>query len=98
MTIGVSGAQGSFSEEAGLTYCSKEGIHNFELKHLVSVDAVLSALTNNEIDQGIFPIENSNGGIVIEAVHAMSTYLFSIKHMFEIDVKHCLLITKGVTA
>jgi len=40
---------------------------------------------------GIFPIENSNGGIVYESVHAMAKYKFNIKDMFDIDVRHCLL-------
>lgn len=98
MIIGVSGAQGSFSEEAALTYIGKEKIEDTELKHLISVEAVLTAIDNGDIDQGVFPIENSNGGIVIEAVHAMSKHLFSIKKMFEIDVRHCLLVKPGSTA
>ena len=56
----------------------------------------MKALSNNEIDKGVFPIENSNGGIVYEAVYAMSEYLFKIEKLFEIDVRHCLLVKKGV--
>lgn len=96
--IGISGALGSFSEEAARTYATKQGIEHFTLKPLISVEGVLSALEAGDISLGIFPIENSNGGIVIEAVHAMSKHLFSIKKMFEIDVHQNLLVKKGVKA
>lgn len=98
ITIGVSGQRGSFSEEAANYYCHKEGIEVYELVYLTSVENVLSALDKNDINFGVFPIENSNGGIVIEAVHAMSKHLFNIQKMFEIDVKHCLLVKRGAHA
>lgn len=98
MVIGISGAQGSFSEEAARTYASKHAVRKSSLRYLISVENVLAALERGEIDLGIFPIENSNGGIVIEAVHAMAAHRFHIKRIFEIDVHHCLLVRRGVTA
>ena len=89
--IGVSGSKGSFSEEAAEHYCTKNKINNYELDYLVSVNNVLKALTNKKIDKGVFPIENSNGGIVTEAVYAMAKYNFKIEALFEIDVQHFLL-------
>lgn len=59
---------------------------------------MLRALENNDIDCGIFPIENSNGGIVLEAVHAMAGHRFVIERMFELDVHHMLIVKPGVTA
>lgn len=88
--VGVSGDVGSFSEQAAIEYCRKNTIVNYKLKYLILVENVLSALDRKEIDMGIFPIENSNGGIVIEAVHAMSRHLFRIKELFEVPVIHCL--------
>ncbi len=96
--IGVMGAKGSFSEEAGRTYANKAGLKKFSIEYLVSAENVLSALESSGVDIGIFPIENSNGGIVIEAVHAMAAHRFRIKKIFEIDVHHCLLVKRGVTA
>lgn len=96
--IGVMGAKGSFSEEAGRTYAQKAGIKKFTIEYLVSAENVLTQLEAGDIDIGIFPIENSNGGIVIEAVHAMAAHRFKIKKMFEIDVHHNLLVKKGVTS
>lgn len=94
-TIGVSGDKGSFSEEAAEYYCYKNDVPEFELKYLVSVENVLTALDNEEITMGIFPIENSNGGIVIEAVYAMAKHQFEIFKMFEIDIKHNLIVKPG---
>jgi prephenate dehydratase len=96
--IGVMGAKGSFSEEAGRTYAHKAGIKKYELHYLISAENVLTQLEDGTIDIGVFPIENSNGGIVLEAVHAMAKHRFSIRKIFEIDVHHNLLVKKGTTA
>lgn len=93
------GAKGSFSEEAARVYATKHThTKKYTIEYLVTAENVLSALTKDSIDVAIFPIENSNGGIVLEAVHAMAKYNFHIKKMFEIDVHHNLLVKKGVTA
>lgn len=94
--IGISGNVGSFSEEAANYYCQKNNIDDYELVYLISVKAVLKKIEQKEIDKGVFPIENSNGGIVYEAVYAMSKSIFEIENMFEIDVRHCLLTKQGV--
>ena len=94
--IGVSGNKGSFSEEAANYYCQKNNIKNYKFEYLINVDSVLRAIKNKRIDRGVFPIENSNGGIVYEAVYAMSKYVFNIEKLFEIDVRHNLLVRKGV--
>lgn len=98
MNIGVMGGRGSFSEKAGQLYIEQEGIMGGEILPLITAEAVLSSVENGDCDKGIFPIENSNGGIVIEAVHAMAKHTFTIEKMFELDVHHMLLVKKGVTA
>jgi len=98
MKIGVMGARGSFSEKAGEDYIAQHFIEDGIIVPLVSAEAVLTAVENSHIDRGIFPIENSNGGIVIEAVHAMARHRFAVERMFEIDVHHMLLVKPGVTA
>lgn len=95
--IGVMGARGSFSEEAGEAYIKLASITGGEIVPLVTAENVLTAIEESAADIGIFPIENSNGGVVIEAVHAMAKHRFSIERMFEIDIKHCLLVKPGVT-
>ncbi len=89
--IGVSGGKGSFSEEAANYYCHKYKIKNYKLAYLISAERVLSGVVKGRIDWGVFPIENSNGGIVYEAVYAMAKHNFKIRHFFEIDVRQNLL-------
>jgi prephenate dehydratase len=98
MKIGVMGAHGSFSERAGEKYIAEHGVKDAAIVPLVTAEAVLTAVENMACDKGIFPIENSNGGIVIEAVHAMAKHKFAIERMFELEVHHMLLVKKGVTA
>lgn len=93
--IGVMGGEGSFSEEAANYYCKKMGIVDYELVYLITAEKVLGDLTGGAVELGIFPIENSNGGIVYEAVYAMAKYNFNIKQMFEIDIRHNLLVKAG---
>ncbi len=93
MKIGIMGAIGSFTEQAG-----KEYAPNGEIVPLISAQNVLKHLQDKKIDRAIFPIENSNGGIVIEAVYAMAEFTFSIEKMFEIDIHHMLLVKPGTTA
>ena len=98
MKIGIMGAQGSFSEEAARKYIETEKISNPEIQYLISAENVLASLEKGESDLGIFPIENSNGGIVIEAVYAMAKHRFTVKKLFEIDVHQNLLVRKGMHA
>ncbi len=96
--IGVSGVRGSFSEEAARVYAHKVGLKHYKISYLTTVENVLAGLEEGEITIGIFPIENSNGGVVIEAVHAMAKHRFHIKKLFEIDVHHYLLSKRSVKA
>jgi prephenate dehydratase len=98
MKIGIMGAIGSFSEQAGEQYRDMHQLPDADLVPLVNAESVLAAVEGGMVDKGIFPIENSNGGIVIEAVHAMAAHRFQIEQMFELDVHHMLLVKAGVTA
>lgn len=97
MNIGVMGAKGSFSEQAGEMYRAQIELPDSLIIPLISAEKVLSALQAGEIDRGVFPIENSNGGIVLEAVHAMARHTFEIEKLFEIDIHHMLMVRPGVT-
>lgn len=98
MKIGISGAPGAFSEQAARKYAEKHAISDLSVDFLVSVENVLTKLEKGEIDRGVFPIENSIGGVVIEAVYAMAPHQFEIEELFEIEVNQNLLVQKGVTA
>lgn len=98
LVIGISGAPGSFSEEAARTFAAKNHISKYQTEYLITVENVLENLQKGAILLGIFPIENSNGGIVIETVYAMAKHNFHIKKIFEIDIHMNLLVKKGVKA
>ncbi len=95
MIIGISGARGSFSEEAAGQYCREAGIEKPELIYLTFVEQVLEALEKGDIDMGIFAIENSNGGVVTEYLPAIAKHRFSIEKIFEMNVQHMLLALPG---
>jgi prephenate dehydratase len=94
MKIGFMGAEGSFSEQASQLYVTTGAIQSYELTPLITADGVLGALSDGVIDRGVFPVMNSTGGIVIEAMYAMGKYTFSIETMFDMDIHH-MLLTKG---
>lgn len=96
--IGVMGDRGSFSEMAGELHIKNANLDGAEIVPLINAENVLTELEKGAINIGIFPIENSNGGIVIEAVHAMAKHNFKIERMFELDVHHHLLVKPGVVA
>ena len=96
--IGVSGAHGSFSEEAGRAYAHQAGMKSYKIEYLMTVEQVLAALEEGKIHLGIFPIQNSTMGLVAEAAHAMAKHRFHIKKIFEIIIHQNLLVKKGVKA
>lgn len=98
MKIGISGAEGSFSEAATRQYCREQGIENAEFVYLAFVENVLSALEAGEIDLGVFAIENSNGGFVTEYLPAIAAHTFKPKKLIELNVEHMLLVAPGTKA
>ena len=95
MNIGIAGASGSFSEEAAHDYIRKNGISEYAIEYLLNAKNVLSYLDEGKIDLGVFAIENSNGGVVVEYLPAIAEHTFSIKNIFEIPVAHMLLVVPG---
>lgn len=98
MTIrfGVSGEIGSFSEEAALSYANQQGM-NPSFVYLVDVAGVLEALENEQIDLGIFPVVNLQGGLVKPAFLAMGTYPFQFIDEIWLHVYQSLLGLPGTT-
>jgi len=98
MKIGIMGAVGSFSEQATEQYQRDFLLEqDVTIVPLISAASVLAAVESGAVDCGVFPIENSNGGMVIEAVHAMAAHQFAIERMFELDVHHMLLVKPGTS-
>jgi len=100
MRIGISGAQGSFSEEAARLYRTKflGSTEENHFAYLMTAENVLEALERGDVDLGIFAIENSNGGVVTEYLPAIGRHRFAIAQIFEMDVHHHLLVRPGTKA
>lgn len=97
ITFGIQGGQGSFNEEAIEYYLKKENITKYKIKYLYTSENVLSALHKGDIDQGLFAIHNSVGGIVGESVQAMAKYKFKILEEFAIKISHALMTRKDAS-
>lgn len=95
MKIGISGDAGSFSEEAGLLYASKNKI-NPEWIYLIDMEGVLDAVEHGKIDMGIFPVVNLRGGLVRMAFDAMGRHPFTVIDELWLEVNQCLLAKQGV--
>ncbi len=90
--IGVQGGKGSFSEEAAKVFAANNGIDPFEIDYLISSEKVLSAVENNNVEYGVFAIENAKGGVVIESVEALANHKCKIIEMFHISISQNLLV------
>ncbi|CUH96987.1 hypothetical protein P22_3113 [Propionispora sp. 2/2-37] len=60
-TLGYLGPRGTYSEDMALKVCDQETV---ELHPYATIDAIIRAVADNEIDAGIVPIENSIEGSV----------------------------------
>lgn len=96
LKIGVSGDIGSFSEEAGHLYIDREGL-KAELVYAIDMEGVLARLERGEIDMGIFPVVNSQGGLVREAFMSMGRRHFTLMDELWLEVQQCLLVLPGLT-
>ena len=95
--VGIQGLEGSFSEQAAKFYCNKFDIQDFELAYLVSSMNVLNGLNSNEIDVGIFAMENAQGGVVIESVKALAENNCKIIDMFYVEISQNLMAKDGIS-
>ena len=95
LKIGIQGGAGSFNEEAITYYIQRNNIANVELVYLHTSENVLRELEDGTVDQGIFALHNSLGGIVMESIEAMGRYHFSIVEEFAIKISHALMVKKG---
>lgn len=97
LTVGIQGGKGSFNEEAITYYLQRNKITDFKIVYLHTTINVLRELEEGNIDQGIFAIHNSIGGIVMESIEAMGKYRFAIIEDFAIKIAHALMVKRGIT-
>lgn len=92
LVLGIQGGPGSFNEEAANYYLQRQQITDYQIEYLFTSEAVLAALSTDQIDRGQFAIFNSAGGIVDETIIAMGNYLFKVVDKFAIKISHALMI------
>ncbi len=95
--ISVSGAPGSFSEEAALLYAQRHAIANPKIVFSIDMEGVLTSLDKKQSDIGIFPVVNSRGGLVQTAFKAMGKHVFTYTDELWLEVYQCLMTLPGTT-
>lgn len=90
--IGFQGVNGSYSEEALITYFGEKA----EKKAFEEFEDVFIALENEEIKYGVLPIENSSTGAIKEVYDLLIKYGFYIVGEQCTDIKHMLVARDGV--
>jgi prephenate dehydratase len=93
--IAISGIAGSFSEEAAHKFLNTRHIEA-EIVYATTARNTFESVTSGATEYGLVPLENSNGGIVLETVHAAADYTYHIEKIFEIDVQQNLITLPGV--
>lgn len=91
LRLALSGAPGSFSDEAASLYRQREGI-DAELVYALDMEGVLQSLDAGTANLGIFPVVNSRGGLVHPAFEAMSGHLFQMIGELWLEVHQCLMV------
>lgn len=94
--IGLQGGVGSFSEVAARKFAHMHHVESFELNYLISSEGVLAAIDEQRIDYGVFAIENAQGGVVIESIHALAHHNCHIISLFHVEISQNLLVTPGI--
>lgn len=92
--LGVAGAEGSFSEEAGLRYLEQAGL-KARLQYLLDMEGVLAAVSLKQINIGILPVVNARGGLVTMAFDAMGKYAFTFVDQLPMNIEQCLMALPG---
>ena len=90
-TIGYLGPEGTFSEEAAVTY-------DADAKRVAypSIPQVTAAVESDEVDEAVLPIENSLQGSVTDVLDFLiRTEKAQIKRELAIPVNNCLMVAKG---
>jgi prephenate dehydratase len=94
LKIAISGIEGSFTEDAALRYCSGER-GAIELLYSVTPEDTFVAVVSGQAKRGIVPLFNSVGGIVTEAVDAMSRHHFRRVSIIQEHIEQNLLALPG---
>ncbi|HEY6736796.1 MAG TPA: prephenate dehydratase domain-containing protein [Candidatus Saccharimonadia bacterium] len=93
--VAISGIAGSFSEEAAGKFLRDAELDGAKVIYATTARNTFDAVAKGHVEYGLVPLENSNGGIVIETVYAAADYLYKIERILEIDVHQNLIVLPG---
>ncbi|MBR5152012.1 MAG: chorismate mutase [Clostridia bacterium] len=87
------GNEGSYSEEAAISYFGKE------CKRISAgtFSDAFDTLTNNDADYLVLPLENSSTGTILEVSELLLKHKYYIVGEEKIAIRHCLLGIDGAT-
>ncbi|PHQ79720.1 MAG: prephenate dehydratase [Coxiella sp. (in: Bacteria)] len=94
--VGLQGAPGSFSEVAANEFAAMHQLETYTLDYLINSENVLAQLIAGKTDFGIIAIENAQGGVVIETIHALAHHNCKILSLFHVEIAQNLLVKPGV--
>lgn len=94
VSLAVSGAAGSFSEEAGLLYAQRIG-KEADMTFSLDMHGVLTDVSEQKVTTGIFPVVNSRGGLVRSAFEAMGEFRFRVIDEVWFEVFQCIMVQPG---
>ncbi|HET8574924.1 MAG TPA: prephenate dehydratase domain-containing protein [Candidatus Paceibacterota bacterium] len=97
LVIGIQGGKGSFNEQAIRALCEKKKISDYEIVYCFTTKNVLKALAEGKINRGLFAIQNSLSGMVLETINALSEYNCKILESFQLNISHALYTFPGVS-
>lgn len=92
-TICYFGSQGSYSEEAAISYFGEKS-NRFSSK---TFSGAFEALETGQADYLVLPMENSSTGTIAEVSELLLKYGYYIVGEEKIAIRHCLLGVKGAT-
>ncbi|CAN5744708.1 hypothetical protein BH11PAT2_BH11PAT2_00970 [soil metagenome] len=94
MNVGVWGGKGSFTEEAALKYAREKDRLSIQIQYFNSIDNLLAALEQDQIEWAVFPTSNTIGGSVSETSEA-NAHTYTLEGEYEMDIHQCLLVFPG---
>lgn len=90
--VAVQGVRGSYASIA-----AKKMYENCTLKFVDNFADVMKAITADECDYGVLPVENSTAGSVIDVYDLLINYKLNIVKAYKLPISHCLLGVHGTT-
>ncbi len=93
MKVGYLGPKGTFSYEACMNYCKNDK----EMVEFRTISDTILALSNNEVDEVIVPIENSLQGCVTDAIDTLIEHEeIKVKDEILLEIKQNLMANKNL--